>query len=404
MRILHVAPTYFPAVRYGGPIQSVRGLCKALAQRGHDVHVCTTNVDGGSVSDVPVGQPVDLDGVTVRYFPTGIGRRLFRSPDLAAYLDTGVAQFDVVHLHTVFNWPTTVAARLARRDRVPYVVSPRGMLVRKLIRQKSRLVKSAWIGLFERSNLAAARSVVVTADIEAQDIVDLGLAAARFDVIPNGVDAPPDEGAAFDGELDRLSGPVILCLGRVHWKKGIDRLIASLASVPEARLVVAGNDEDGYTEELKAVAARIGVAERVHFVGPAYGARKWALFRRADVFALASHSENFGVAVLEAMACGCPVVVTPDVGLADAVAGAGAGLVAAGEPAVFGAALARLIRDPALRRQAGEAGKRLAEDRFSWSAIAERTERLYAEFAATASPADRPGSSRDAPALGSGAA
>ncbi len=107
-----------------------------------------------------------------------------------------------------------------------------------------------------------------------------------------------------------------------------------------------------------------------------------ALLRRADVFALASHSENFGVAVLEAMSCACPVVVTPDVGLADAIAGAGAGLVAAGDAPVFGAALARLVRDPELRARCGDAGRALAQSRFSWPAIARQTEELYEAVAA----------------------
>ena len=76
MRLLHVVPTYLPASRYGGPLYSVHALCAALAKRGHDVHVYTTNVDGPGVSAVPVDRPVDMDGVQVSYFVTGRGRRL----------------------------------------------------------------------------------------------------------------------------------------------------------------------------------------------------------------------------------------------------------------------------------------------------------------------------------------
>ncbi len=95
MRLLHVVPTYLPAVRYGGPIQSVHGLCAALAARGHDVHVFTTNVDGPGDSAVPLGRPVDMDGVNVWYFPSRWLRRLYWSPPMARALKRDVGTFDL---------------------------------------------------------------------------------------------------------------------------------------------------------------------------------------------------------------------------------------------------------------------------------------------------------------------
>ena len=159
-----------------GPIYSVHALCAALAELGHDVNVYTTNVDGPGVSAVPVGIPVDLDGVQVTYFETGIGRRLYRSPAMAKALRENVSGFDVIHLHSVFLWPTAVAAAIARRARVPYVLAPRGMLVADLIQRKSSLLKRAWIELFERRNLAGAAAIHVTSDVEAEEIRALGFA------------------------------------------------------------------------------------------------------------------------------------------------------------------------------------------------------------------------------------
>ena len=106
MRILHVVPSYLPALRYGGPIISVHGLCKALAGRGHDVHVFTTNVDGDGESPVPTGIPVDLEGVKVWYFPVPMLRRLYWSPQMKSALDEQMSGFDVLHTHSVFLWPT----------------------------------------------------------------------------------------------------------------------------------------------------------------------------------------------------------------------------------------------------------------------------------------------------------
>ena len=107
MRVLHVVPSYYPAVRYGGPIVSVHALCKALARRGYDVHVFTTNVDGDSESDVPVGVPVDMDGVKVWYFPVPFLRRLYWSPRMGQALHRQMASFDVAHTHSVFLYAWT---------------------------------------------------------------------------------------------------------------------------------------------------------------------------------------------------------------------------------------------------------------------------------------------------------
>src|SRR3974390_979633 len=108
MKILHVVPTYYPAVRYGGPIRSVHGLASALAVQGHEVHVYTTNVDGNGVLPVPIGHPVRLDGVKGWYFATSLGRRLYRSLGMHQALESNVTSFDIVHLHSVFLWPTSV--------------------------------------------------------------------------------------------------------------------------------------------------------------------------------------------------------------------------------------------------------------------------------------------------------
>src|SRR5487761_2434080 len=111
MRLLHVVPSYYPAVRYGGPIRSVHGLCRALARRGHEVHVYTTNVDGPGVSAVPTDRPVDMDGVQVHYFEVQSPRRLYRSPAMRRCLRATVGGFDAVHIHSVFLWPTWAGAR-----------------------------------------------------------------------------------------------------------------------------------------------------------------------------------------------------------------------------------------------------------------------------------------------------
>src|ERR1700724_102003 len=106
LRLLHVVPTYYPAVRYGGPIRAVHALCASLVRRGHQVCVYTTNVDGAGNSDVRLNTPVDMDGVKVTYFPVPAFRRVFWSPQLARQVRGTITNFDLAHLHSVFLCPT----------------------------------------------------------------------------------------------------------------------------------------------------------------------------------------------------------------------------------------------------------------------------------------------------------
>jgi glycosyltransferase involved in cell wall biosynthesis len=378
VKLLHVVSSYLPAVRYGGTIVSVHGLCRALVERGHDVHVYTTSVDGAGDSDVPHGEPVDIDGVKVWYFRSRHLRRLYWAPDLAAALSAHVAEFDVVHTQAIFLWPLWAAARAARRAGVPYVVSPRGMLERDLISNKSALLKGLWIAAIERHNLERAAAIHVTSSREVDEAAAFGFNLPPMREIPNGIsfeaasgEVPPAIDAIVRGE------PYVLFLGRVNWKKGLDRMISALARVPSIRLVIAGNDEENYRPVLDRLAARLEVTARVTYAGSVHGAGKAALLAHARLLVLPSYSENFGNVVLEAMAAGCPVIVSKDVGLADTVASSGAGLVVDGNADTLGAAISELLDDPAMGKAMGERGQRLAHERFSWPVVAAEMESLY---------------------------
>jgi glycosyltransferase involved in cell wall biosynthesis len=380
MKILHVVPTYVPAWKHGGPIRSVHGLCKALAARGHQVTVFTTDVDTGGA--VPAGQAVALDGVEVWYFPVGSPRRFYRSPQMGAALRQRISKFDVGHLHSVFLWPTSAAAREAEWAGVPYIVAPRGMLVPDLLRRRGRWRKAAWLRFVERRTLARAAGFHATAGLEAEEARKLGLPLPRVFVVPNGIDPePPPAEAPAAPVLALLAGPpFLLYLGRLSWKKGLDRLIPALARVPDTVLAVAGNDEEGIRPRLEALAREAGVASRVVFLGPVDGADKAALLHGCTALVLPSYSENFGNAVLEAMAAGRPVAVTPEVGLAGVVRDERAGIVSEGDPILLGDALRALLTDPD-REAMGQRGADAVRRRFGWAAVAEQMEEVYREVA-----------------------
>jgi glycosyltransferase involved in cell wall biosynthesis len=386
MRILHVVPSYLPATRYGGPIHAVHGLARALVGLGHEVHVFTTSVDGDADSDVPHGRAVVLDGVRVWYFRVPRLRRLYYAPEMRTELATRIRGFDLVHLHSVFLWPTSMAARLAHAARVPYVLSPRGMLVRDLIARRSPVTKAAWLGLVERATLAQAAATHLTSAQELSDARALPLPLRAPFVIENGVDLPEPGFSERASERVRAlaaSGSYALYLGRVHWKKGLARALEALATT-SIRLVICGPDDEGFTEKLERVGHEQGVSAQVRFEGPVGGDDKWALLAAARFVILPSDNENFGNVVLEAMAVGRPVVVTERVGASTLVRDAEAGLVCAADPGALREAMQALWGDVAAADAHGQAGRAYVRERFGWPRVAARMVEAYSEIAARA--------------------
>ena len=379
MRILHVSASYLPARRYGGTIVSVHGLCRALAARGHDVHVFTTSVDGDRDSDVPHGQPVDLDGVKVWYFRSSVARRLYWAPSMREALARQIHSFDLVHTHAIYLWPMWAAESAARKAGVPYVISPRGMLEKELIHRKSAIMKGVLIGFIEKRKLEGAAAIHVTSRREADEAAAFGFDLPPFVEIPNGVTLDGDASGELSPGVRAIveGGPFLLFLGRVSWKKGVDRLIASLPQAPQVKLIVAGVDDEDLVPRLQSQAVTIGVADRVQFIGAVEGADKATLLARASALALTSYSENFGNVVVEAMAAGLPVIVTPEVGLAPFVADSGAGIVVEGGPARLAAAVVRLMSDASLRSDMGQRGRDVAARHFTWSGVAQQMESAY---------------------------
>jgi glycosyltransferase involved in cell wall biosynthesis len=380
LRLLHVVPTYLPALRYGGPIRSVHALCRALAAQGHEADVFTTNVDGPGNSNVPLAQPVDLEGVKITYFPSTLLRRLYWSPPMRRALLARIADYDLVHVHALYLWPTSMAARVARARGVPYVVSPRGMLVPELIRRKNRWVKEAWIRLIERPNLEHAAAVHTTSAVEAHHLASFGWPLHRVVIVPHGVDDPPSPtGQALSSDISAAiaGAPPILAFGRISWEKGLDRLIEALPRVPNARLVIAG-DDGGYAGALAEKARFLRVDQRVTIIARQVGgADKEALFAAAALFAMTSLSENFGLAAFEAMRRGLPVLTVPDVGMSEIVREAGAGTIVAPSPDGIAGGLDTLLGNKAASHAMGQRGRERVIADYGWDAIATRMSEVY---------------------------
>lgn len=389
MKLLAVVPSYLPGFRYGGPIRSVHGLARALVERGHAVTVFTTDRDEGTRLDVPLDRPVSVDGVEVRYFEARGPGRLRYAPRMARALAAEVGEFDLVHTHGLFHWPGQAAGRAARAAGVPLVVAPRGMLIRQMLERRGRWRKRLWLELVERENLGAAAALHLTAELEREELPRLGFALPTNFVLPNGVEPfVPADPAGVRADVAALLARhprTVLFLGRLNWKKGLDRLVAAVSAWPrDVHLIVAGPDDGGEAALRRQVAAA-GLGERVTLVGAVSGDTRAALLAGARLLVLPSYSENFGNVVLEAWSAGTPAAVTPAVGAASLVATVGAGFVVEGDG--LGPALGAALEREELLRSMGRAGAAAVAGELGWARIAARFEAAVGPLVAVSAAA-----------------
>lgn len=384
---MHVTPIYEPAYVYGGPARSLPMLCRSLVRAGAKVTVLTTNANGATDLDVPLGQPVDLGGVETLYYPRRPPGGLCYSPELARACEARVKRFDLVHTTGMWTYPPLRAASVSRRKGKPYVVSPRGMLMKWEMSHKA-WKKRLYFYAVEYGRLKASAGIHCTTQAEKDALRGLGLEGRGF-VVANGLDMAEFERLPARGRMRERLGitqdaQVILFMGRLHPKKGIEETLAAFKSLsvkyPKLHLVLSGPDECGYTATVGQWAAQADLAGRVHLTGKLQDAERLAAFRDADVFVLLSHSENFGMGAAEAMACGLPVVVSEEVGISTWVARSNAGLITRRDPEAAAQAIADLLDHPEEAHAMGERGKCLVASEFSADAVGRQMLAKYNEI------------------------
>jgi glycosyltransferase involved in cell wall biosynthesis len=380
MKLLQVIPSYLPGTRYGGPIASVHGLASALVERGHRVEVWTTDMDEGQRLQASEGEQREIDGVRVRYFRVHGPPRLRHAPGLRRALERGAGEFDWVHAHGLFQFPCHWALQAGQAAGVPTALSPRGMLQQEALEARGALRKRLWLRWMETGLLERLAGLHLTAELERERLPALGFAWPEPWLIPNGIRAETAPEASLD-ELDpgllallARGEPLLLFLGRLSWKKGLDRLADCLPSWPRGHLLVAGPDE-GAKAGFEARLERLGVRQRVSLLGPVAGRTKAALLAHCDLLLLPSRSENFANVVIEGLAQGLPALVTPEVGAAELLIRWRAGHVLPAER--WAAELPRLLADLPALRAAGRRGQQRVLDELDWRRLAERFESAY---------------------------
>jgi len=320
LKISVVIPYFYPAWQYGGQPRSAFELARSLVRHGHSVKVLTTDSAGNS--RLPAGRR-NVEGIDVIYYRNiwnrlAFRQRLFWPPGLFRELEHELVGSDVIHIHELRSTLAIPAYRTATKLRLPYVLSTHGGL-RKLGKP---VLKTAYDFLWGRRILLDAAAVLAVSPLEASDAVSMNVRQDRVQTLPNAIsvsdyDPLPTRGM-FRKEWKLGNRKTILFLGRLHWIKGADLLIQAfdrlLEKDTDMQLIIAGSD-DGQEAMLRDLVRKLSLQEHVIFTGFLSHQAKTEAMVDADLLVVPSHSEVFAINVVEALACGCPVLVSDACGL-----------------------------------------------------------------------------------------
>ena len=385
MRILHVIGDLAPAS--GGPAKAGFEMARALVRRGHEVAIYTT--DFGQSAGAPAEQI--RDGVELRFFPLQAPRIWLASWPMRRALARDLPGFDLLHLHSLYLFHDWAAGNLALQIAKPYIVRPHGSLDPYIFR-RHRLKKAIFDLWFQNRVLAGASAIHYTAG-EEMHLAAPFVHGAPGVVIPNGLDPAdyanlPARGSFRTRHPEIGERKILLFLSRINFKKGLDILTGALGQLVQTNmaredlhLVIAGPD-GGYLDETRRFVAEAGIEARTTFTGMLTGQDKLAAFADACLFILPSYSENFGIAVVEAMACGVPVLISDRVNIWREVVADGAGHAAPCDAGAFAREIAAMLAEPAALAAMGQAGRVAVARRYDWSVIAQRLENVYAAIVA----------------------
>ncbi len=389
MRALHVIPSV--SARHGGPSYAIQAYARALQQAGVEVTIATTDDDGpGSRLKVPLGRPISREGIRHIFFKRSL-QSYKVSWELAHWFTRHARDFDLVHVHALFSFSSSMAGICARRSGVPYVIRPLGVLNHWGLEHRRRLSKRLSLSLIELPLLKNAAALHFTAIGEAREAMTLDghILKKRQSIIPipvalSGETNPTSFYARFPEARIRK---IVLFLSRIDVKKGIELLLDAFAQAmlidPSLLLVIAGAGDQSYIHRLKERAGRLDLEDSILWMGHVQGQEKAALMAAASVFVLPSYSENFGIAAVEALAAGVPVVISKEVAISGDIENADAGLIVTCDSAAIADAIVSVLKDPAGSQRRALNGRELVRERYSFKAIGGALLNVYREILAS---------------------
>ena len=393
MKILQVTPYFYPAWAYGGPARIVYELSKQLVKKGHQVTVFTTDAYTPKERIQKVGSsPYDINGIGTFYFKNISNLiawrfKIFLSPGLFLKLAKTIKQFDIIHAHEYFSLQSFFVALLAKKNKIPYVLSAHGSLDPGRLKRKS-VFKRIYYFLMGKVILKNAKKLVASAEAGSLQYQGFKIPESKIVIIPNGVDFkkfPLKDEKVLSNQFKKkynLQGKrIILYLGRIHQIKGIDLLVNAFSDLilklEDIHLVIVGPD-DGYLPELKEKVKQRKITLKTTILDFLDDKEKLEAFAAADVFALPSVSEGFSLTVVEAAMTGTPVVITKGCHVPE-VERYEAGIIIPREEKQLERAIFKILTNQKLQRTFGKNARKMVREKFTWEKVAEQTEALYKE-------------------------
>ncbi len=362
MKILHVVRDLDP--ESGGLVSSVLGMATAQSELGHEVKIAAT--------DYGREKPRAIPHVSFFLFHSNFDEWRW-SAEMVKRLPFLIKEAHIVHIHGLWDFPVLLAAMLCKKMRKTNILTPHGML-HKTSLSKSALKKKAYLKFFGDSVLGQPNAIHFTSELERQNsklpdvyrksfVAPLGIRRLDYYILPNA--------NAFRRRFPELKrSRFILYLGRLHPKKHPEMLIQafhrSLALKTKILLVMAGSGEPSYVRDLKKMVLKLHMDRKVVFTGMLHHKAVVEAYCAAEMFVLPSSQENFGMSVIEAMAAGCPVVISDLLDLAWDIRKKNAGIVHALSTESLARAILQLTNNQKLCKQMGKNGRRLVLEKFTW--------------------------------------
>lgn len=377
MNILLVVQFFSP--KDGGSVLSTYELAKQLNRKGHEVNILTTDyqIDQDFVQS--------LEGVKVLQFHciANIGNFLL-SPSINEYLNINLHTFDIIHMNNFRTYQNIMVHKYAKKYGIPYILQPRGT-VPTISKSKQKKIFDMFFGY---DIIKDASKIIASSKIESDQYWDVfsEIKYEKIIHIPNGIDLELYNNLPKKGEFKRkysinINNKIILFLSRIHERKGADTLVEVFSKLKNEfvniKLVVAGPDE-GFLNKLKILVKKLNIENDILFPGPLYGRDKLEAYVDADVFILPSKNryESFGNVVLEALACGTPIIVTNNCGVSEWINN-DVGYIVEYDKNQFQNNIVNILKDEKLRDKIGEEGRRFVIEKFGWDKIIEKIEDVY---------------------------
>lgn len=372
--MLHIVPSYYPAIQLGGPIQSVHEINKALVKKGVTVHVLTLMAGLEHHKEIKPKIWRNYDGVKVMYLDYLKFTKYNFSTSFAANLIKIIKNYDFLHITGVWNFPTIAACVAAWFFRKKIILSPRGALNKESVLSDKTQIKRVYY-IFFLKPLFSSAVFHFTSSLDYKRFLEFNKSEIPYFISPNGFEIEKYIKVKELKPFYKTDRKYILFLGRVDRIKGLDLLIRSYAILykkyENIDLVIAGPDNDNFKDELLQMINELSLGERVFFTGMLNFDEKISALNNCEFLVLPSYSENFGNVVVEALLCRKTVIIGKNVGVCEEISTHKAGIITDYDYLKLAAAIEKLITELDYRNQLADNGFKFACDYYDIKKIAD---------------------------------